>query len=46
MVHQSFRRSIETVSRHFCQVLYVVGELRNEIIKPSRLETHPNIVGS
>ena len=25
VVHQNFRRSIETVSRHFHQVLYVVG---------------------
>jgi hypothetical protein len=28
VVHQSFRRSIETVHRHFHQLLYVVGELR------------------
>jgi hypothetical protein len=34
VVHQAFRRSIETVHKHFHQVLYVVGELRNELIKP------------
>ena len=34
VVHQSFRRSIETIHRHFHQVLYVVSELRSEMIKP------------
>jgi hypothetical protein len=34
VVHQSFRRLIETVHRHFHQVLYAVGELRSEMIKP------------
>ena len=34
VVHQSFRRSIEIVHRHFHQVLYAVGELRSEMIKP------------
>jgi hypothetical protein len=28
VVHQSFRRSIETVHRHFHQMVYAVGELR------------------
>ena len=28
----SFRRSTETISRHFQEVLYAVGELRNELI--------------
>ena len=28
----SFRRSTETISSHFQEVLYVVGELRNELI--------------
>ena len=31
VVHQSFRRSIEIVHRHFHHVLYVVGDLRNEM---------------
>ncbi|XP_012701524.1 uncharacterized protein LOC105914438 [Setaria italica] len=29
VVHHTFRRSIETVSRYFAQVLYAVGELRD-----------------
>jgi hypothetical protein len=37
VVHQSFRRSIETIHRHFHQVLFAVGELRSEMIKPSIL---------
>jgi hypothetical protein len=46
VVHQSFRRSIEIVSRHFHQVLYAVGELRAELIKPPTSSTHPKILGS
>ena len=46
VVHQSFRRSIETVSRHFHQVLFVVGELRADLIKPPYGATHPKILGS
>jgi hypothetical protein len=34
VVHQSFRRSIKTVHRHFHPVLYAIGELRSEMIKP------------
>ena len=30
----SFRRSIETISRYFQEVLYAVGELRSELILP------------
>ena len=46
VVHQSFRRSIETVDRVFHQVLYAVGELRNEMIKPPSTNIHPKIFGS
>ena len=46
VVHQSFRRSIQTVHKHFHQVLYAVGELRNEMIKPASTTTHPKILGS
>ena len=46
VVHQSFRRSIETVSRVFHQVLYAVGELSNGMIKPPTTATHPKIMGS
>ena len=33
VIHQSWRRSVETVSRYFKEVLYAVGELRNDMIK-------------
>jgi hypothetical protein len=46
VVHQFFRRSIETVSRIFHQVLYAIGELRADMIKPPSTVTHPKIVGS
>ena len=46
VVHQSFRRSIETVHRHFHQVLYAIGELRSEMIKPPTPSIHPKILGS
>ena len=46
VVHQSFRRSIETVHRHFHQVLYAVGELRNETIKPPSTAIHLKVLGS
>jgi predicted chitinase len=46
VVHQSFRRSIETVSRIFHQVLYAVGELRGELIRAPSTATHPKIMSS
>jgi len=46
VVHQSFRRSIETVSRVFHQVLYAIGELRADMMKPPSTATHPKILGS
>lgn len=46
VVHQSFARSIETVHRNFHQVLFAIGELRNEMIKPPSSTTHPKILGS
>jgi hypothetical protein len=33
-MHNTFRRSIETISHYFNQVLYAIGELRQEMIKP------------
>ncbi|XP_072150119.1 protein ALP1-like [Setaria viridis] len=39
VIHQSWRRSVETVSRHFKEVLYAIGELRHEIIKAPSTET-------
>ncbi|KAL6661145.1 hypothetical protein ACP70R_000529 [Stipagrostis hirtigluma subsp. patula] len=33
-IKMTFRRSIETISRYFREVLYAVGELRNKMIVP------------
>jgi hypothetical protein len=33
VIHQNFRRSMETVSRYFREVLYAVRELRGEMIR-------------
>jgi hypothetical protein len=46
VVHQTFRKLIKTVSRIFHQVLYAVGELRADLIKPPSTATHPKIMGS
>jgi hypothetical protein len=46
VVHQSFKRSIQIVHKHFHQVLYAVGELRNELIKAPSTATDPKILGS
>jgi hypothetical protein len=46
VVHQSFRKSIETVHRIFHQVLFAVGKLRGHMIKPPNTSTHPKILGS
>jgi hypothetical protein len=40
VVHHSFKRAIQTVHKHFHQVLYAVGELRNEMIKAPNTTTH------
>jgi hypothetical protein len=39
VMHNTFKRSIETISRYFNQVLYTIGELRQEMIKPPSGET-------
>ena len=47
VIRNSFRRSIETISRYFKQVLYVVRELRGEMIvspsgqTPTKIHTSP-----
>ena len=47
VTHNTFRKSMETISRYFKQVLYVVGELRGEMIKsppvrtPTKIRTSP-----
>jgi hypothetical protein len=38
-----FRRSIEVISRYFKVVLYAVGELRGEMIRPPSSNIHPKI---
>lgn len=42
----SFRRSNETSSRYFKEVLYAVGELRDEMIVPPATSVHPKILNS
>jgi hypothetical protein len=39
VIHQSWRRSVETVSRYFKEVLYAIGELRDDMIKAPTGET-------
>jgi hypothetical protein len=46
VVDLSLRRSRETISKFFQRVLYVVGELRNELIVPPATNVHPRILGS
>lgn len=46
VVHHSFRRSIETVHRHFHQVLYAVGQLREDLIRPPSTNVNVKILGS
>jgi hypothetical protein len=42
VIKHTFRRSTETISRYFQEVLYVVGELRAEMIVPPT-SVHPKI---
>ncbi|WVZ96981.1 hypothetical protein U9M48_042553 [Paspalum notatum var. saurae] len=46
VINLSFRRSVETISRYFQEVLYAVGELRNEMIVPPATNVHPRILNS
>jgi hypothetical protein len=39
VMHNTFRRSIDTISHYFNQVLYAIRELRQEMIKPPSVET-------
>ena len=47
VIHNMFRRSMETISRYFKQVLYAIGELRGEMIvspsgqTPTKIRTSP-----
>ena len=42
----SFRRSVETISRYFQEVLSAVGSLHNEMIVPPSTSVHPKILNS
>ncbi|KAK1603782.1 hypothetical protein QYE76_027455 [Lolium multiflorum] len=46
VIHSTFRRSTETISRYFQQVLYAIGELRGEMIKPASMNTPTKIKNS
>jgi len=46
VIHQNFRRSIETVSRYFIEVLYAIGELREEMIRAPSNDTSLKITNS
>jgi predicted chitinase len=46
VIHQNFRRSMETVSRYFREVLYAVGELRGEMIRLPSTQTSLKISNS
>jgi hypothetical protein len=46
VIHHTFRRSFETVSRYFHHVLHAVGELRAEMIRAPSGVTHPKILDS
>ena len=46
VIHNTFKRSMETISRYFKQVLFAVGELRGEMIRRPSGQTPPKIRGS
>jgi hypothetical protein len=46
VIQHTFRRSLETFSRYFAQVLYTVGELWGELIRSNAETTNPKILGS
>ncbi|XP_051202505.1 protein ALP1-like [Lolium perenne] len=46
VIHNTFRRSTETISRYFQQVLYAIGELRGKMIKPASMNTPTKINNS
>jgi hypothetical protein len=46
VIHTAFIRSMETISRYFSRVLYAIGELGDEMIKPPSSQTPPKILNS
>ena len=45
VIHNTFKRSMETISRYFKQVLFAVGELIGEMIRRPSGQTPPKIRG-
>lgn len=43
LIELNFRRGLETISRYFQEVLYAIGELRGEMIRPPSHDIHPKI---
>ena len=43
VIHNTFRRSMETISRYFKQVPFAIGELRGEMIRRPSGQTPPKI---
>ena len=39
VIHQSWRRYVEIVHKYFKEVLYAIGELRHDLIRPPSSET-------
>ena len=46
VIHNTWRRSTETISRYFKQVLYAIGQLREKMIKPPGSHTPQKIAES
>ena len=46
VIHNTFKRSMDTISRYFKQVLFAVGELRGELIRRPSGQTPPKVHGS
>jgi hypothetical protein len=46
VTHQIWRRSIETMHRHFKEVLYAIGELRQDMIKAPSNDTLLKIINN
>lgn len=46
LIKLNFRRGLETISRYFREVLYAIGELRGEMIRPPSNDVHQKIANS
>ena len=46
VIHNTFRRSMETISRYFKQVTFAIGEFRGEMVRRPSGQTPPKIRGS